>query len=439
MNEMAGVRKKLRQALGQELSDTVWGAPHIQGVAREYLRADSDEDQADSWKALEEGARERLDIWNDGRKEGLRGVQSGTLGGSRDMHEAAARDSGEDAGRLDPWELFSDRTKAMTGAMSALFALTGDQITEVSEFRERVLPGRFLTADEAHALIASCAARTFSPSWFEEWGIPFIGHRARVVDTGPRGEDYNPVDDRMTIRVDPPGTTKMVRYALPREGDPNTRCVIERRSGSVIPIHNYLPGEIHGEHAYPPWLWPGSVVDELYDISVALASSFDWPQAVGDNFSGTRPRSETAAWFVLTGEAPQVLPIDARWEKKRGSTYVSPQWRIQLTIPPWLPEEEVLSALRTLRRQRREGRQTPKTEKPLEVARFVWEWCRADGYHGPPPWTEWLRQWNDEHPGHRIETASNFRTYFLRGDAAVKDLNFGWPNFEHKSRELDTI
>jgi hypothetical protein len=29
-----------------------------------------------------------------------------------------------------------------------------------------------------------------------------------------------------------------------------------------------------------------------------------------------------------------------------------------------------------------------------------------------------------------IKTASNFRTYFFHGDAAVKHLNFDWPNFE---------
>ena len=29
-----------------------------------------------------------------------------------------------------------------------------------------------------------------------------------------------------------------------------------------------------------------------------------------------------------------------------------------------------------------------------------------------------------------IKTDSNFRTYFFHGDAAVKHLNFDWPNFE---------
>jgi hypothetical protein len=105
---------------------------------------------------------------------------------SEDMHEAASRDSGGARGLDADW-FVGDRTEAMVGAMSALFALIGDQIPEVKEFRERVLPGRCLTPDEAHALIASDAARTFSSSLFEWWDIPFVGHRAQVIDTGPRG------------------------------------------------------------------------------------------------------------------------------------------------------------------------------------------------------------------------------------------------------------
>jgi hypothetical protein len=316
--------------------------------------------------------------------------------------------------------------------MSALFAIIGDQIPEVEAFRQRVLPGRFLTADEAHALIASYAARTLCPNQFEEWSIPFVGHRAEVLDNGPRGSDFNPVDDWITLRLDPPGINKTVRYAYPQEGDPNTRCIVQR--GAIIPIHTYFRAESHGDYHYPPWLWPGSVVDELYDLSVVLADAFDWPGGSKGNLTSTRPRSESATWFVLTGEEPQVRPIDARWEQKHGSTHLAPQWRIQLTVPPWLPEEEVLQALRFLRRQRPAGRQIPKTAKPLEVARFVWERERRDGYRQPAPWTAWLQQWNEEHPGHRIETASNFRTYFLRGSAAVAHLNLDSPNFEVRQR-----
>jgi hypothetical protein len=120
------------------------------------------------------------------------------------------------------------------------------------------------------AVIASYAARTLCLSQFEEWDIPVVGHRAEVLDTGPQGSDFSPVDGWMTIWVDPPGITKTVRYAYPREGDPNTRCMLRGRA--IIPIHTYFPVESHDAHVYPSWLWPGSVVDELYELSVELTS-----------------------------------------------------------------------------------------------------------------------------------------------------------------------
>ncbi len=433
MNEMAGVRKKLGQSLGQDLPDSVWGVMHIQGLAGEYLEADTNGEREQVWGDLEEGVKERLKIWNDGREESLRGVRSGTLGGTEDMREAGSRDSGNARGLGADWSA-SGRTEAMTRAMSALFALIGDQVPEVKEFRKKVLPGRFLAAGEAHSLIASPAARIFDLRLFEKWNIPFIGHEAALVehDTGSgRGGIYG----RATVQVDPPGITKTVRYvdvynSLEEEDVADTRALTQ--SGAIIPLIDGLPVEGHGDYVYPSWLWPGSVVDNLYELSVKLAGHLDWPLASIGNLTETRPRSESAAWFILTGEAPPVRPIKAIWEGKSGIDNLNPQWRIQLTIPPWLPEEEVLQAFRALRRQRPVGRQMPKTAKPLDVARFVWEREKLDGYREPAPWTEWVERWNEEHPGHRFKTASNFRTYFLRGDRTVKHLNFDWPNFERE-------
>ena len=79
-----------------------------------------------------------------------------------------------------------------------------------------------------------------------------------------------------------------------------------------------------------------------------------------------------------------------------------------------------------MRRQIPKGTQLPKTSTPLEVAHFVWERERINGYKRPP-WRILLEQWNKEHPGGRFETYNNFSTYFARGVKAVKELNFRWP------------
>ncbi|MGI9048795.1 MAG: hypothetical protein ACR2GU_05405, partial [Rubrobacteraceae bacterium] len=206
--------------------------------------------------------------------------------------------------------------------------------------------------------------------------------------------------------------TKTVRYAYPEKGEKNTRCMVRR--GAIIPIITGLPIGVYGDHIYPNWLWPGSVVDSLYTIAEELVEAFDWP--------GT----DDAAWFVLTGKAPEVRPLDARWETKKGK-YFNPQWRIRLVIPPWVPAEEVSRAYRLMRGQIPEGRELPKKTKTLEVARFVWEQERINGYCEPAPWSLWCKRWNKENPENPINDRGNFRTLFRRGAAAVTELNFNWP------------
>ena len=421
MNDKAGVRRKLKRSVGHKVPDYVWENQTVQTYVDDYLSAGDEELRKEEWTTLVEVVEDRLRLVEGAKAEALQGVQRGVPSGSRDSRGATLRRTGQGQKKLETGWFVGDRTTAMVQAMSELFALWGHQVPEVKEFREKVLGGRLLTADETHALISSHAARALPFAYFAHWGIPVVGHRAKVLDTGPRGEEgFNPVDDWMTLWVNPPGITKTVRYSRPREGDSHTWHA--HKNGVTIPIVTDLPMEPRGDKHNPPWLWPGSVVDQIYDISELLGDTFDWP---GSELGG-RGRNERAAWFLLTGEAPDVRPIEAGWKPKLNK-YLNPQWRIHLTIPPWLPEEEVLRAYRLLRGERPKGRKLPKTTRPLEVARFVWEQERLKGYREPSPWSVWYELWNEENPGHRFESYNNFRTYFFRGDAVVKELNFGWP------------
>ena len=208
---------------------------------------------------------------------------------------------------------------------------------------------------------------------------------------------------------------------LSHEGDRDTRCMVQ--NGAVIPIFTNLPIESRGKPV-PSWLWPGSVVDNLYELSEELANAFDWPSSAVDNFG--RPRNEAAAWFVLTGEAPEVRPLDAQWTAKGDSEYLNPQWRIRLTVPAWLSEEEVSRAYRLMQKQIFPGRNTLPNSKVFEVTRFVWEQERVNGYHRPS-WPVLFGRWNEEHPGAQFKSYNNFRTYCMRGIKAVAELNFSWP------------
>ena len=420
----AEIRARIERALRRELPEAVWEELVADSYVKDHLNGTLEpEDPEESWRVLKAAAAKRLRFADR--------VASEASGGAWEIRPTASEKTR--AARETVRELpVGPRSAAMARAMSEFFAGLADRHVDVDAFRQRVLGGRLLSPDEAHRLVASCAARVFSSEWFEKWGIPFIGHRAEILDEGPRGEQFNPVDDWVKIRTDPPGVTNTVRYALSREGNQPTRCVVQ--AGAVRPIVTGLSIPGSDEHEYASWLWPGSVVDKLYDVSEELADTFDWPASPTDAVG--RRRNEAAAWFVLTGHVPEVRALEGRWEPKQGK-HLNPQWRINLTAAPWVPAEEVARAYRTLRGQLPAGRELPKTLTPLEVARFVRKQERLHD-HVRPSWPELFRQWKKLNPGTQIKDYRNFRTYFIRGDATVKELNFGWPRLGERSKVSST-
>jgi hypothetical protein len=424
------LRRRLERELDQKLPDYVWEDADLQDMARGYKEAADDSARQGEWDALTDAASKRMEIVKSARAEALEGVSKGlatVLEQEPSSYSSGYKDEGVN---IAPGFAVSRKTAAMTRAMSELFAGLAHRHPEVVAFREDTL-GRFLTQDEAHALLASPAARMFPPEWFAEWEIPIIGHSASI-EAQETVSSADTFDHRVTVRVTPPGVTKKVRYADPRllpiseRQEYRTHCMSQ--GGGAIPPVNYMPVEFHGEHAYPPWLWPGSVVGHLFNLSDALVAEFDWPAG-----SFGQLATKVGAWFVLTGEAPSVRPLDARWERKRGTfsgrrqrITLSPQWRIRLTAPPWIPTNELLRAYNLLRQRMFEGRIRLPDESTLEAARFVWEQERQNGYERPS-WPELFERWNAAHPEAAFKNYSNFRMVCVRGIKAVLRLNLTSP------------
>src|SRR5215217_5837425 len=80
---------------------------------------------------------------------------------------------------------------------------------DLHRFRDRVLGGRLLTAEQARALVQSPAARFLGDHRFEFGGgdIPLTGHRA-TLECYEREREGQRVRHRATVSVDPPGTTE---------------------------------------------------------------------------------------------------------------------------------------------------------------------------------------------------------------------------------------
>jgi hypothetical protein len=155
-----------------------------------------------------------------------------------------------------------------------------------------------------------------------------------------------------------------------------------------------------------------------------LADAFRWPgqDAAAEPFRWWR--KDAAAEFVLTGIAPLMRPLEANLYKGRG--YPGSRWQIELNISPWVFAEEVSRAYKRMQAQVIEGnRNRLPDSKTLEVASFVWNQERLNGYKRPK-WRVLCERWNKEHSDHQFASWRHFRTSFERADKAVKELNFDW-------------
>jgi hypothetical protein len=186
----------------------------------------------------------------------------------------------------------------------------------VAEFRQDILGGQPLSPGQARDFLESPAIRYFRTFRLREWGIPFIGHKATVLQTANDIEGFrwgspssfetrfSPARDRFySVFVDPPGITKNVLYG---------KDYIEVPEGLQVDEHYFFeevdwvdeltkertectiryPGENCVQEARA---LPGSVLDKLRGLADLLTNLYGW-------------RQEDAVWFVLTGKTPAVSP-----------------------------------------------------------------------------------------------------------------------------------
>jgi hypothetical protein len=280
----------------------------------------------------------------------------------------------------------------------------------------------------AHVRILSHRAQLFPLGWFIGWQIPVVGHTAQVVGNYDPGIDKPDVDHRVTVRVDPPGITRRVRYAHPDSplSDESMEVYRTCRTRNEILI---APGEEPLRYLDRDglkeklWVWPTSVLDHLREVGHKLAGSYGWTE-------------EAAVWFVLTGETPEIKPLDVR-ARVSSNEYAPPQWRITLNVMPWVPAETVKNAYRHMQKQVLKGKTPKKSEredhlKILRVARFAWEQRRLGNIDEKQPWVDLCERWNQSFSDRRFGTSRDFRTYFERGaKKALESPGFKVP--EHTS------
>jgi hypothetical protein len=454
MSEIAEVVERLERSLHGGFLPSF--RKRVSLNAREYL------DEQLSWQDLRDLAQELLDLQEEAKQDLLDPVK-GSSEGLEPSTDASSEDVSVEA-EGSPY--LGDYETARAQAIAEYSALVADQHPEVVKFRrgylndktlapeqveeiladsapskEAVYASRenLLTPEQVFDLLDSPAAWFFPLGWFIGWQIPVIGHTAQVVGNYDPGIDKPDVDHRATVRVDPTGITRRVRYAHPDSPLSDESMEVYR----TCKIRNEVliaPGEEPLRYLDRDgikeklWVWPTSVLDHLREVGDKLASSYGWTE-------------EAAVWFVLTGETPEIKPLDVR-ARVRSNVYAPPQRWITLNVMPWVPAETVKSAYRHMQKQMLKGKTPKKSEredhlKILRVARFVWEQLRLGTTNEKQRWVDLSERWNQIFSDRRFGTSRDFRTYFERGaKKALESPGFKvpehTPSTAEKKKALET-
>src|SRR5215210_3393959 len=219
MNE-SDVRDKLEGSLRRQFLPAFWERLRYSGV-RDYLKQLEGYETGVDWAELRSLAEEMLSLQEEAKRDCARHFAESGLPdvGAEDSSFESEPETATEAEfsdeELESEPLLSAYTTARGRALSEYAAGVADQHPDVIEFRDKVLCRQRLTPDESWALLQSPAAAFFAPNWFEGWKVPVVGHTAEFAEPYDEGSAGEEVDHRVTLWVDPPGTTRRVRYAHP--------------------------------------------------------------------------------------------------------------------------------------------------------------------------------------------------------------------------------
>jgi hypothetical protein len=173
----------------------------------------------------------------------------------------------------------------------------------------------------------------------------------------------------------------------------------------LLTLASYSPGDVLSfDEEILPTTKEGLVlffqkeVSDLGDLSSRLAALYPW-------------KAEDAAWFVLTGEPPDVVSVSLSYHASR-RTFTS-------TFAPWISENTIRRIYRRARDRAHGVENRQPGSKALAVLRFVSE-------RTPPAeklrWTELVRDWNQDNDipaPWRFKSVSAFRKLYQRTEQRV--------------------
>jgi hypothetical protein len=247
---------------------------------------------------------------------------------------------------------------------------------EVARFRESVLGGGPLSADEPGPV------RRFLTNELDPEDLP-------RVDPAYHPEFLDEVDDLKHLiagGVVPPASA-VYPYRLPAYPVPGGDAIDVLRGDAEF-VYPYRSGVME-------LIGLGAREGSLGDLGRLIAAAYPWEP--GD-----------AAWFVLTGQTPEVAPLTLSHDAARGT--------FTLTFAPWISKGTILRARRLARALSGGGELKDKT---LDVFMFVTERTEPEG---AKPWEKLLAEWNRSHPDERYKNRSSIASAYRRAERKLAGL-----------------
>jgi hypothetical protein len=235
----------------------------------------------------------------------------------------------------------------------------------VVAFREDYLGERTLSKDEAGRFLDSDALRWLRKVDFDRLEIPLVGHQAKITNQDyvhEKNETYLHTD--FDIRWEDQEIETWVRHGIGYETE---ELVFPNEAGY----------EIRGK--VPKFC----VLADLARLAKRLAHHYLWSEM-------------ESSWFILTGRAPSTPCFRATREGGSRNDHV--QYRLNLSIQPWVSAKTVMKAFRQWQLEflQKDNRQI--TVDRLELCEFAYE-----RRHRGVPWRKILDEWKRKHPKQRAK------------------------------------
>jgi hypothetical protein len=335
--------------------------------------------------------------------------------------------------------------QAALRAVSAYAALKADEDPRVTGFRTRVLGRQLLSREQATDLLHSYAARFLTLDQLRGLGVPLSGHNTSLLEPYRRIDRERYFDHRVSLRIEPPGISLVLRYTNLIDDSANTEelvCCVVGRDGAIAPYKISLPPvEVPGTEFerplddrgsqritgpillsgfdtanHPASIWPGSLVDEIYSLAQELSESFMWPSRQTRSRRDIWWDVDSVALYLLSETTPLMHPIKVRYAGADGS--VGTPSHAVIDVLPWLDPRSVFEAYKAVRRAFEVNLRNQGSRK-FKVVTFVLQHSKS--YDIKTLDFKGLRErWNSAFPNDKFRDAYTFCTYFNRGLRAVQ-------------------